>query len=522
VTGSRQLLVLAIDAASPSLLRSWAADGTLPNISRLMATGLVGDTCAVGPLFVGNTWPCFYTGLNPGGHGLYWFEQLRTGSYRTERLTPADVGRRKALWEILSDAGHRVLVLDVPLSRRSPELNGAQVVEWRTHDALSGLKKRILRITNERPAPATCDAPTRSLREYHDLADNLARSAAARARLTCELLSDEPWDFAIQVFKEAHCAGHQLWHFHDPAHPAFDAATTGENGDLVRQVYVAIDGAIGEILTRVEPATTVVLLTLHGMSWMSGASRILREVLIRLGVTHAPSSEPPTRPLTPRERLVERLRAAYHRVPDWIRRPLYDMRVHISRRWLGGALPPGFDPDRSKCFPVETGPLVGGIRLNLRGREPMGALSPGAESEEFCARLTRLLLEINRPETGRPLVRRVLRTADLHHGAFVDELPDLLVEWDLEPLGTTVAGTGAGAVLRAESPRIGLIEMVNGYCRTGEHRPEGMFVARGPGLTPGALGRAVSNLDLAPTLARRLGCEMPNVDGELIPELLQS
>src|SRR5688500_11672275 len=119
--GTRNLLVLGLDAASPPLLQSWAADRTLPNIAKLMEEGLVGHTLNnMG--FEGSTWPSFATGLNPAGHGFYWQEQLKSGTYRTQQTTPADFAHRESLWELLSSAGHRVVALDVPLARKSPGL----------------------------------------------------------------------------------------------------------------------------------------------------------------------------------------------------------------------------------------------------------------------------------------------------------------------------------------------------------------------------------------------------------------
>ncbi len=527
MTAPKRLLVLAIDAASPALLKRWAADGTLPNIAELIATGLVGDTRGIEDFFVGSTWPSFYTGLSPAGHGTYWLEQLKTGTYRNKPRVAADFARRKSLWEVLSDAGRRVLVLDVPLSRLTPGLNGVQVVEWRTHDVVFGmqttpatLKARIQRNVGEHPAAAPCDAPSRSLAEYRHFTEQLVRGAAARARLTRELLAEEPWDFAIQVFNEAHCAGHQLWHFHDPAHPAFDAAITQREGDLVRTVYAAVDAAVGEIMHQVEPGTTVVLMTLHGMSYTAGASRLLRDMLTRLGVTTPPSHDPPPGPMTPRERVTHLLRTLYHLIPQSIRRPFYDIRAHIREDVLDRGSTVPIDPRRTQCFYVEMGPLTAGIRLNLIGREPTGTIAPGADAAAFCAQLTEQLLEFVDPESGRQLIRRVRRTADVCQGAWLEDLPDLLVEWDLDrPVGSSVVGNGGGAMLRAQSSRTGVVEILNEYGRTGEHRIEGMFIARGPGIAPGQIERVLSTLDLAPTFAALLGSEMAGVDGTVIPEL---
>lgn len=526
MTGSRQLLVLGLDAASPPLLRSLAADGTLPNIARLMATGLVGDTRNVEAIEAA-TWPSFFTGLNPGRHGFYWQQQLKSGTYRIRECAPADFCRKETLWETVSAAGHRVVVLDVPLSHRSTGLNGVQSVEWGGHDRVygfqstpRGFKETILRTAGDYPIRPRCDAARRSVSECREFADRLIQGAGQGARLARRVLADEPWDFAMHVFGESHCAGHQLWHFHDSAHPGFDLATTQATGNLVREVYAALDAAVGEVLSGLNPDTKVVLLSLHGMTHTWGASILLPEILTRLGHLNRPLPESQGGSGAGGD-LPSLLRAAYHRVPEWIRGPAYDLRQYMNQRWLRRGTPLNLDPQRTRCFPIHVGRTYSGIRLNLRGREPQGTLSPGREAEQFCAQLIEDLLAITQSGTGTPLVRTIHRTATLFHGPQLEQLPDLVVDWNPElTLGTTVAGTGKGAVLRASSPRLGSIEGVNTYCRTGDHQLGGMFVAGWPGLAPGKLGRVVSNLDLAPTFARLMGCEMRDVDGQPIPELL--
>ena len=523
--GTRNLLVLGLDAASPSLLQSWAGDGTLPNIATLMSSGLVGHTLNnLG--FEGSTWPSFATGLNPAGHGFYWQEQLRSGTYRTQETTPSDFACREPLWELLSAAGHRVVALDIPLARRSPGLNGLQRVEWGGHDFVYGfqttppeLRDSILRSTGAYPVAGRCDAPSRPVPQCRELADRLIKGAGLGATMARDTLAREPWDFAIQVFGESHCAGHQLWHFHDPEHPAHDPVVTGQTGNLIREVYSALDAAVGAVLDVIEPGTTVVLLTLHGMSRTWGSSILLPEILIRLGAMHRAS---PESSLTPQgtSSPIRRLRSIYHALPEGLRRPVYQWRQRLNQQ-VGRGSPVNLDPARSRCFNIHLGRAYSGIRLNLRDREPLGLLESGAEAEGFCEQLSRDLLEITEPGSGRPLVRAVHHTANLFRGAYLDQLPDLIVEWNPEiALGSSVAGNGAGSRVRATSPQVGLLEQVNTYCRTGDHQLGGMFIARGPGIRPGQLDRVVSNLDLAPTFARMMGCEMTGVDGRPIPELL--
>ena len=126
---SRKLLVLALDAASPPLLRQWGADGTLPNIARAMSRGVVADTRAPEGMEVGATWPTFYTGLNPAGHGMCWSDRVLPGTYRQQGLSMFDVDHLTPFWRTLSAAGKRVVVLDVPFTPPATGINGIQVVK---------------------------------------------------------------------------------------------------------------------------------------------------------------------------------------------------------------------------------------------------------------------------------------------------------------------------------------------------------------------------------------------------------
>ena len=56
-----RVLVIALDAASPVLLREWGADGTLPNIGRLLREGLSGPSRSLEGFYHGSTWPSFWT-----------------------------------------------------------------------------------------------------------------------------------------------------------------------------------------------------------------------------------------------------------------------------------------------------------------------------------------------------------------------------------------------------------------------------------------------------------------------------
>jgi len=71
------------------------------------------------------------------------------------------------------------------------------------------------------------------------------------------------------------------------------------------------------------------------------------------------------------------------------------------------------------------------------------------------------------------------------------------------------------------SNKIGEIRGEYRYCRSGEHKPGGLFIATGPTIPKGRLVRTVSILDFAPTFAASLGVQLPDIDGTLIPEIVE-
>lgn len=516
-----RLIAIGIDAGNPELIRAWAEDGTLPVLGDLIRRGGSGTVRSLDGFFVGSTWPSFYTACSPARHGFHYLVQVRPGTYELYHPWVEGMVSGEPFWRALSRAGKRVAVLDVPLVPLDGTVNGIHLVEWGGHDAVGGFAthpadvgQEILAHHGAHPQPPNCDRIDRSAPGYEEFVSRLERGAAARAAWTRRLLRLEPWDLLLQVFSESHCVGHQAWHLHDPDHPAHDPELAARLGDPLRRVYRAIDAAIGEVLEDAGDSTVAVF-SCHGMSHWHGTHLLLREILVRLGVT---APEPPA---PPEPALRRAIRAA---LPGPVRRgvkrllgrgaetPARGM-PDLAAEWRGRI--PAADI-ASRCFPQMNGLAVSGIRMNLRGREPAGLVEPGREREALEAELERELLAIVDERTGRHLIRAVRRTRELHAGPRLDALPDLLVEWnDADPMGSTVTG-GRGATVRARSPRIGTVEGTNRYGRTGEHRVEGFFVAAGPGVAPGRLDAPISVMDLAPTFAALLGVRLENVDGRAV------
>ncbi|HEX5131329.1 MAG TPA: alkaline phosphatase family protein [Candidatus Krumholzibacteria bacterium] len=488
---STRILFIGADALDRDTVLAWAEDGTLPTFRRLLREGAWGSTANPPGLYVGAIWPSFWTSAGPDTHARYCYEQLRPGTYETVRVRPTDT-QVPAFWDALGEAGKRVAVIDIPKTHVVAGLNGIHVVDWGTHDPdfagpvtwPASLARNLVEQYG-RDEVGNCNVHGRA-RDYATLRTQLVARVERKQRLLLDVLAREAWDAVIAAFSESHCVGHQCWHIHDPSHIDHDAALAARIGDPVRDVYVAIDAAIGELIAAAGSGTEVIVLGSHGMRSHYDATFMLDDVLRRI--------ERPAVPV-PSARTVSRAKRAWGRTPRRIRRLLAPFKGRARRRL-------GIDsPATRRFFAVPNNDAYGAIRVNLIGREPAGRVQAGNEFDQVCAMLEADLRALVNADTGEPAVLRVLRTRELYHGPRADHLPDLMIEWNHRAPFT-----------RVRSEKIGEVTGTYTKCRTGDHSPAGFFAAAGPGVLAGPLQRTVSVADFGPTIAERLGVALPGVD----------
>lgn len=497
--GRARVLFVGLDAADKDLILDWSGAGFLPFFRRLRESAAWGVTVNPIGLYEGAIWPSFSTSSSPAAHGRHCYRQIRPGTYQTFRFTPSDL-KRQPFWTTFAAQGCPVAVVDVPKTSPAKMTNGIHLSDWCTHDPEgpcrswpAELASEVVRSFGADPV-GVCDQHFRTADEFCDLRASLVKRARIKTALCEHLLRQDRWELLLAVFADSHCAGHQCWHLNDPTHPWFDGAVARRTGNPMRDVYAALDGCIGNLIEMVDGHTTVIVLASHGMGPYYDAGHMLDEFLRKLeGV--GPGGPGRARSF---------LRWGWRQLPSSIRG-----RLGTWRQLAVEATEPRLDPQR-RCFEIPNNHAFGAIRVNLAGREPRGVVQPGSEYEAFCAHLTRELLALVNVDTGRPVVCQVLRTAELYEGAHLGDLPDLLIEWDR---ATPVAGIA--------SPAIGSIRKTFAGPRTGDHKPEGLFFAVGPGIRPGRRSEKVSIMDFAPTFADLLGLRLPSAEGRPLTHLLR-
>ncbi len=459
-----KILCIAMDAGDKDLILQWAGEGILPTFGRLLEEAAWGITKNPPALFVGAVWPSFATGTSPTRHGRYSPKQLVPGTYEFQRLPSSEI-KEPLFWETLSRAGKRIAVIDVPRTRLARDLNGIQLFNWFSHDPEpegfvtwpEGLAEEVKEKYGLNPIPR-CDGERTTPDEFRELRNILTDRVRRKGELSRDLLRKGGWDLFLTVFTESHCAGHQFWRIHDSQHFKHDPALTVSLGDPLRDVYREIDSQIGRLLEEAGPETAVFVLASHGMGPHYDGTAVLDAML-----------------------------AGLERHYDlW-------MRFRTKRDRFGHRL----------CYKVPNNTVYGGIRVNLAGREPHGRVKPGAGYERLRDRLIRDLGEFINLETKEPVVQKVHRIEELYPGEDTSRFPDLIVEWNRR------------APIRAvTSPKTGEIEGEYHGCRTGDHKPDGLFFMKGPGIPAGRLKEPISVMDFAPTFAEWLGASMPTAQGK--------
>lgn len=504
--GVRRLVVIGLDAADGHLLRRLANEGHLPTFARLLASGLVAPITTPPAVLEGGNWPTLLTSASPATHAMISFQAMKPGTYEIENPMYADRLPSPPFWTHLSRAGKRVAVIDVPFARPLEGLNGVQITNWGVHDGWSWRRSSmpprlvddVVARFGDHPVHH-CDAENRSLEGYEDLRTRLLAGVQRKTMLLRHFLAQEDWDFFMGVFSESHCAGHQFWHFGDPSHPRHDPAAPATLQFAICDVYRAIDAGLGAILDDLGPDASVLVLLSHGMGPFYSGSHLLDAVLDRLGY-----GAPPEAPGFPgKDSYANR---GVHGVMWSLRRLLPRNLRHTLRSWFPGPLGalwnlthpvPNLWKPGMRAWAVPSNNMTGAIRINLKGREPFGAVAPGPEYEKICEVLIAALTELENPATGRPAVQWVRRTRDLYDGPRLNALPDLFVEWQHE-----------APITALRSPRIGTVSGVLTADRTGDHWQQGLLLAHGPIFRHGEID-AIRTQDVAPTLLELLEVPVP-------------
>lgn len=283
--------------------------------------------------------------------------------------------------------------------------------------------------------------------------DQCAQVLDERARMMRYELDRLTEGFFFCLFDTPDRLQHMFWRFREPGHPAnAEGEAMGPWSRAIEDHYRECDAIVGEAMRYADDRTLFITLSDHGFnSFQRGVH--LNTWLHDNGVLALKNGAKPHEEL-----------GDFFRQVDW---------------------------SRTKAYALG----IGGMYLNVAGREAQGIVAPG-DADALSRDIARGLTGLRDEARGCVAVRGVSRRDEIYRGAFAADSPDLVVNFN-------------GGYRASWSTALG--GMPHGHFEDNVKRWGGDHIID-PALVPGVLfmsqsfrGESASLLDLAPTILAALG-----------------
>lgn len=513
------VFVLGLDGATWDVLEPLMAEGLLPNLAKLCEQGASGLLRSVFPPLSPVAWTGVMTGKNSGKHGIFEFVEHShdplNGYVNSSRTI-----RSQLLWEIAQQYGMKTVAGGVPMSypaRPANQFPGFFLGDFLSPAGAPDFSSDPTLFAELEKAVGTYQPWSTSIHDGGNEAavlDDLHRFMEQHLDAIQFMISRCDWDIFIFDLMATDRLQHELWHVWDLSHPA----SQGRERDLkalwpkLLQFWQRVDKGVGEIEASLPPGTALFVISDHGFGpihhYVNFNVWLLEQGYIKLKDSFYVKQKHwfYRKGATPEwiYNLMSKFGLGNHRVSRFRGKQdsLLDRlgeSLFLSRRHI--------DWSRTRAYAQGN---FGQIFLNLRGRQPSGCVAP-EDARSLIEDLKAGLESIPHPETGEPLVEHVYEQDELYHGPYVSLAPDLTVvlkDWRYRTIGLHDFTTN-----HLVAPAFG---------PTGDHRPEGILIAKGPSIRAGARLNEASLLDIAPTVLHLLGiCVPEDMDGRILSELLR-
>jgi predicted AlkP superfamily phosphohydrolase/phosphomutase len=468
-------LVLGLDGATFRILDALADAGVMPFMGELRTRGMSATLMSTVNPLTPPAWTTIMTGRSPGNHGIYDFvrSEERGGAAFFALNTSRD-RRVETIWDIASRQQRRVTTLNfVGMSPPRP-IAGHSISGFVPHrhlkramwpptlfDALQQLPD-----FNRRELAMDLDLEKKSIQglpesDYESWIALHRRREKQWFEIARWLMTHEPSDLTALVFDGVDKVQHVFWRYLDPDIYREETATPDDRRvrAMCLEYYREVDGYMRALVELAGRDTRLFVVSDHGFgpTW---------EVFY-LNVW-----------------LAERGYLTWRDAPDLDETGALTanrVKSHIGM----------LDWERTKAFCLT--PSSNGV--TIRRAEAGGFGVRPEEYEPFRRRIADELLQWRDPEGGEPVVTSVIPREEAYPGSMMEKAPDLLL---------TLRDHGFVSLLNADRP-VRRRERI-----LGTHRPEGVFLAIGPGIEPGRSETALDIVDVAPTVLYSLGLPVPS------------
>jgi predicted AlkP superfamily phosphohydrolase/phosphomutase len=426
------------------------------------------------------------TGKNPGEHGIYDFYRLND-EFELE-VNFADRRKEPAIWDYLTRAGKKSIVINVPFTFPPHKINGIMITDFTTPSLKSrftypdDFKQKLLkRFPNYKLSEDSKFSEIESdkinfLRDIFEITEQQFQ--------VTKWLIKENWDFFMITFMGTDHIQHWYWKYMDKTHPEYTEEGNKRYGDKIFQLYYKIDKIINELLKIIPSNTNVVIMSDHG------AGPYLKNVYLnnwlrKKGYLYLKSN----------------FRTNFKKVINFLNitpQSLVSLALKLGLGKLNKKT--GFkskksifdfisftykDVDWNKTKAYSFG-YYGSIYLNKKNKEVKD------NYEKIREKIIKELRTLKNPETNEPLIDRLWKKEEIYHGKFFDRMPDIIFSMaNFSYASSSMFGFASRKIF---SKPITL--------KSGEHRLEGILFLYGPNFKKNKKINDANIIDLAPTILK--------------------
>ncbi len=507
----KKILMITLDGGTLDLIKPLVELGYMPTIKRLLETGSFGILNSTIPPVSAPAWASFMTGKNPGKHGVFSFRTYEPGTNRDYFVNSQSI-KGKTIWNILSEKGKKVIVINLPMTYPPYPVNGIMISGFDTPSIESPftypeeLKKEILSLYPNFDLIPDVSA-------MHDFNQFMTQNSSIMknlAEVALHHMENTPWDVFMINFQNTDWIQHLFWEY---LIKELKQESLKEQTLRLLGLYNQLDSYIASLINMAGEETVKILFSDHGFGPYIGDIYI-NQLLMDWGLLSLSG--------TGLEKLEKILRKFPCRIVERGFNVLKRLKIinnssHVTHRTtverlrkteLHNVLPIRWSKTRA-CTTIMKG-ICGFIYINLKGRQPHGIVNPGEEYENLRNQIIDNLKTTRDQIDGDPLFQSIYKPEDVYPGYDSKISPDIIV----------VPKFGYSVSLMLSSD-------MNKYTRVyddkqwGDHRMEGFIIAHDPEVFKGGIPISANITDIAPTVLNLLGLPIPNdMDGRVLTELL--
>ncbi len=483
----QKVVMIGLDGATFYLLKPLMEAGVMPYLKQFISEGVQGDLMSTANPLTPPAWVSMVTGRSPEVHGIFDFLRPVPGASHV-LFRPYDFRdiRCETLWAIANRYGKRVTSLNFYGMSPPPAIDSYIIggfTGWKhlrsachpesLFELLKGLpdfnyKDLGMDINEEKRAMwGLGDEEQEAWLHMHIERDT------AWTQLITHLMKTDPTEVTALVFDGTDKLQHLFWNYIDPALVDPDPNEQYTHiRNLCLDYYRLVDNAIQTIVELAGSEANVIMTSDHGFGPTTDVVYI-NEWLARHGyLTWSQKAE------------VDGLgRQASEYVKD--NRAMFD-----------------WENTTAYCMTASSNSIF--VKVD---REGTGDGIDPAAYPAFCRELQQKLLDYRHPQhQTQVFVNAYLNEAKLADQDFIETAPDIVLNLH-----------DGGFVSILKSPEIVQERRVIG----GTHRPNGIFIGRGPAFKSGETLAPLSILDITPLMLHLVGVPIPcDLEGRVPTEAL--